>query len=69
MSDKAETKKAPDYNVFVKVPVGVETRIGSQIGVAFKHNDGNGMNLILDAQPIPLEGKIELVAFAAGKKE
>lgn len=68
MSDKSETKKAPDYNVFVKVPIGVETRIGSKIGVAFKHNDGNGMNLILDAQPIPLEGKIELVAFVTDKK-
>lgn len=67
MTDTPETKKSPDLNVFVKVPKGVETRIGPQIGVAFKHSDGQGMNILLDAQPIPFDGRIELVAFPTGK--
>lgn len=68
MSDNTETKKTPDYNIFVKVLVGNETQIGSQIGRAWKHSKGNGLNLVLDAQPIPLNGKIELVAFETSKK-
>lgn len=58
-------KKTPALNIFVKVPTSDgESRIGSQIGVAFKHGEGEGYNIILDAQPIPHNGKIELIAFA-----
>lgn len=64
MTDQTE-KNRPALNIFVKVPYGEETRIGSQIGVAFKHKSGaGGYNIILDAVPIPQEGRIELVAFA-----
>lgn len=62
MTDQSNKRK-PDLNVFVKVPSGEDTRIGPQIGVAFKHGEGQGYNIILDAQPIPLNGRIELVAF------
>lgn len=62
MTDTNE-KKRPALNIFAKVPVGVESKIGSQIGVAFKHGAGEGYNIILDGQPIPFDGKIELVAF------
>ena len=62
MTDHTEKKK-PALNIFIKVPQGDDTRIGSQIGVAFKHGEGEGFNIILDAQPIPLNGRIELVAF------
>lgn len=67
MTDTPETKKSPDLNVFAKVLKGRETRIGPQIGVAFKHSDGQGMNILLDAQPIPFDGRIELVAFPPPK--
>lgn len=63
MTDKSTNK--PALNVFTKVlnPDGT-SRIGSQIGVGFKHSEGEGYNFILDAQPIPLNGKVELIAFA-----
>lgn len=62
MTDKSTNK--PALNVFTKVanPDGT-SRIGSQIGVAFKHGEGEGFNIILDAQPIPINGKVELIAF------
>ena len=64
MTNETEKKK-PALNIFVKVPTSDgDTRIGSQIGVAFKHGEGEGYNIILDAQPIPLDGKVELKAFA-----
>lgn len=57
-------KKKPALNIFAKVPTGDGlTKIGPQIGVAFKHGEGEGYNVLLDAQPIPLNGRIELVAF------
>jgi len=56
-------KKMPDFNIFAKVPFGNKSRIGPQIGVAFRHGEGEGLNIILDAQPFPIEGRIELVAF------
>ena len=64
MTQETEKKK-PALNVFVRVPTSDgDTRL-SQIGVAWKHGgEGQGYNTILDAQPIPLDGKIELVAFA-----
>lgn len=62
MTDQTEKVK-PALNIFAKVPSGDETRIGTQLGVAFKHKDGEGYNIILDAQPIPQNGRIELIAF------
>jgi hypothetical protein len=62
MTDQNEKRK-PSLNVFAKVLNGRDTRIGRQIGVAFKHGEGEGYNILLDAQPIPIDGRIELVAF------
>jgi len=56
-------KKTPGLYIHVKVPHGKDTRIGARIGVGFLHSDGAGMNIILDAQPIPVNGQIELVGF------
>ena len=57
-----ETRKV-DLYIHTKVMDGRKDRIGSRIGVAFRHRDGAGMNIILDAQPIPVDGRIELVGF------
>lgn len=61
MSDKSQNK--PALYIHAKVADGRETRIGSRIGVAFYHKDGVGLNILLDAQPIPLDGKIELIGL------
>ena len=57
-----ETRK-PDLVITTKIANGRGDRIGARIGVAFKHTSGNGFNIILDAQPIPLDGQIHLIAF------
>ncbi len=62
-STEATTKKTPDYNIHVSVPNGRSTRVGPRIGVAFKHKSGDGLTIYLNAQPIPVDGQIELVAF------
>lgn len=67
MSTNQTPKKTPDFNIFAKIPIGVESKIGSQIGVAFKHKEGAGFNIILDSSPIPFDGRIELIAFAVDK--
>lgn len=58
-AQKPTEKKMPALNIFAKG----NNRIGAQIGVAFEHREGGGYNIILDAQPIPCDGRIELVAF------
>ena len=66
MSDtvnETQKKKAPDLTIHTKIPDGQDTKIGSRIGVGFFHKDGVGVNIFLDAQPIPLNGQIELVGF------
>lgn len=63
MSDTTNSNYKPYLNICVKIADGRTTRIGPKIGVAFKHKDGHGLNIILDAQPIPLDGRIQLVAF------
>jgi len=60
-----QQKNQPSHNVHVKVYKGIESRIGAQIGVAFPHGDGQGLNVILDASPIPTPGgQIELILFS-----
>lgn len=58
-----EEKKKPDLFIYTKVADGRGDRIGSRIGVAFKHREKEGYSIILDAQPIPLDGRIYLVGF------
>ena len=68
MTDLNETtKNKPSVYIHAKVPNGKGTRVGSQIGVGwfFETDDGVGVNIVLDAQPIPLNGQIELVGFPA----
>ena len=66
---KESTGRRPDLQIHVKVADGSKSRIGSRIGVAFKHKDGEGFNILLDAVPIPLNGQVELVAFPVKDKE
>ncbi len=69
MTTKKQTeKKMPALNIFAKVAMGRESRVGPQIGVAFNHKEGGGYNIILDAQPIPFDGRVELVAFLPAPK-
>lgn len=64
MTDKNEsTGRKPDLQIHARVADGPKTRIGSRIGVAFRHKDGEGLNIFLDAIPIPMKGQVELVAF------
>jgi len=69
--DKKEQKKTPDFYVYTKVPDrNYGFKIGVRLGVAFKHNtDAGGLNILLDAQPIPVNGRIELVAFTPQKND
>lgn len=55
--------KRPDLKVHTKVIEGRKEKIGSRIGVGFYHKDGVGINIILDAQPLPVDGRIHLVVF------
>ena len=62
MTNETEKKK-PALNLYVRVPQSDgDTRL-SQIGVAWKHGEGEGDNIVLHGQPIPQDGKISLVAF------
>ena len=63
-----EGKRKPDLYIHVKVPNGRDTKIGSRIGVGFFHGDQTGINIFLDAQPIPLDGQIQLVGFPVSDK-
>lgn len=57
-------KNTPDLYIYTKRPGKYgKSDLGSRIGVGFYHKDGQGFNMILDAQPIPFEGRIELVGF------
>ncbi|MCB0518504.1 MAG: hypothetical protein H6577_10000 [Lewinellaceae bacterium] len=53
----------PDYYVHAVVPQGRGTRIGGRLGVVFNHKNGEGFTIYLDANPIPVNGQIELVAY------
>ena len=56
-------KNTPDLFIHAKVPNGRDLKVGSRIGVGWFHKDGVGVNIVLDAQPIPHNGQIELVGF------
>ena len=57
------TKKKPDYRVHVVLPNGRNTRIGPAVGVAFKHNASDGINVYLDAVPAPIDGRWQFTLF------
>lgn len=62
-------KKQPDLHVHVTIPDGRTERIASRIGVGFKHREREGYTIILNAQPIPFDGQIKLVAFVPDKQQ
>lgn len=64
-----QESRKPDFYIHAKVANGRSDRIGPRIGVGFKHGQGEGLNIILDAQPIPLDGRISLVGFAPQEAE
>ena len=63
-----QESKKPDLYIYAKVADGDDSRIGPRIGVAFKHRGSEGINILLDAQPIPIEGQIQLVGFPPNKE-
>lgn len=70
MTNQTNSNK-PDISIYTRVAQkDGQSRLGSQIGVGFKHKgDKQGFNIYLDAQPIPLDGRIELVAFDNSSRE
>lgn len=68
MTDENTTVK-PALNIFTRrLNSDGTTSLGSQIGVGFEHKKGEGFNIVLDAAPIPIQGRIELVAFPPKSK-
>lgn len=61
---RPKNTRTPDFYIHTVVPNGRANRIGARIGVAFYHKKGDGFSIYLDAQPIPLDGKLELVAYS-----
>lgn len=58
MTTETENKnKTPDFYIFVKDPEGNSTRIGA----AFRHNKGQGMNILINEE--------RYVAFPPKKKD
>lgn len=55
---KTETKAAPAYRIFCVTKDG-EKSVWQEIGAAWKHKDGKGLNLQFKALPLP-EGEIVL---------
>ena len=66
----ATGKNKPSVLIHAKVPNGRGTKIGAQIGAGwfFENNGDVGINIILDASPIPLDGQIQIVGFPPSDK-
>lgn len=60
MADKKtnSTKKAPAFIAYAVRDGAEDKSFWTRIGVAFKHDDGKGMNIQLSA--LPLDGRIVL---------
>ena len=56
---KASTKAAPVYRIFSVTKVEGRESVWQEIGAAWKHKDGKGLNLQFKALPLP-EGEIVL---------
>lgn len=62
------TKALPDFRAYTVVERSGQKPVWIDLGVAFLHQDGAGMNILLQAHP--LDGKIILRPFAnEGRKE
>ena len=51
----------PDYRVFTVIKREGKDDFWLNLGVAFKHEDGEGFNLLLQAQP--LDGKLVMRTY------
>ena len=64
MSEQNENKNRPDFNVYTKVKgKDGEIGVGQQVGVAWKFKEKAGYNLVLNVQPIPIDGTVQLIMF------
>jgi len=70
LNQTTEKGNKPSVYIHAKVPQGRGTKIGAQIGAGwfFESNGDVGINIILDAQPIPVDGQLHLVGFAPKDK-
>ena len=70
-SNKITEAKKPDVYIFTKVANGYNSRLGARIGRGYYHKDGRGLNIFLEAVPIPLQnsGMVELTAFPPKEEE
>jgi hypothetical protein len=65
MADENKRQK-PDWKVLTKRGEA----LGSQIGVGFNHKAGQGITILMDAQPLPnKDGQLELVVFPIQSNE
>jgi hypothetical protein len=56
---EAKAKAAPAYRIFSVTKVEGKDAVWQEIGAAWKHKDGKGLNLQFKALPLP-EGEIVL---------
>ena len=56
---KTETKAAPAYRIFSVTKAEGKDAVWQEIGAAWKHKDGKGLNLQFKALPLP-DGEIVL---------
>lgn len=54
MSNATETKALPAYRIYSVSRNGEKKAVWQEIGAAWKHKDGKGLNL--DFKALPLEG-------------
>lgn len=54
-------KKTPDFRAYVVIERQDARNIWTDVGVGFLHNDGAGINIMLDA--LPTGGKLVLRPF------
>lgn len=62
-SNQSQSTSKIDYYVHAIIADGRGERIGNNIGVAFNNKSGNGFTMYLDANPIPIDGQVKLVAL------
>lgn len=60
MTDAQNQKKRPDFNAYHVKKYGGDKSSWTQIGAAWKHADGSGINIMLDC--VPVDGRITLRA-------
>lgn len=59
MTAEQNQKKRPDFNAYHVKKYGEGKSNWTQIGAAWKHADGSGINLMLDC--VPIDGRVTLL--------